>query len=300
MAHADIARHLGGQSWLLAGADQRVGVVRVQGLRLEARAVNGEDRVPGIAELDARDPRVGAWTQARASNPALHDGPIWTVDSAALEPHSVLEVVLRPDRYWRLALGAREPEVAAVRLLGVKACIVGNDRNSRPHVLIARRAHWVRAYPGQWEICPAGGVDVGPDLLLGERLPAGGTASGLPAAILRTLDREMREELALERADRLRDEQVIAAAFDDHAASLDVIIGATWRAVVDPRRGLCDSSACGPGGAGESEYSDLAWVARDDLPGFVRRHSAAISAVTRAVWLALGWIEEADAGAAKS
>lgn len=300
MAHADIACHLGGQSWLLAGADQRVGVVRVRGLRLEARAVNDEDRVPGIAELDARDPRVGAWTQARASNPALHDGPIWSVDSAAVEPHSVLEVVLRPDRYWRLALGAREPEVAAVRLLGVKACIVGNDRNSEPHVLIARRAHWVRAYPGQWEICPAGGVDCGPDLLRGERPPAGGTASGLPTAILRTLDREMREELALERADRLMDEQVIAAAFDDHAASLDAIIGATWRGVVDPRRGLCDSSACGPGGAGESEYSDLAWVARDDLPGFVRRHSAAISAVTRAVWLALGWIEEADAGAAKS
>ncbi len=301
MLNADHARTLGGQSWRFIGASRPVGVVLTQSATLDLLAPGPGDAV-AIDQLDQCDPRIGAWTSARADNPALHDGPVWSVSAVTPDASDSLRISLRPDRYWRVALGERAETDDPVRLMGVKGFIVGQDRQAHPHVLIARRAPWVRVYANQWEVCPAGGVDRGlrqPSAAIGAtRSPTGdhhAIRGPLPAVILETLATELSEELGLDRAERLCDERVLAVALDDHACSLDVIVGATWRGVVDPRRGLCVSGSCGRGGAGESEYSDLAWVARDELPDFVRGHADAISAVTRAVWLALGWISESDA-----
>lgn len=210
-----------------------------------------------------------AWKRMCDANLRLHDGPILSVRASDLNSGMIACVV---DSYARLAV-QRDPSVGdlGVRLLGVKAMLVGRDADGVERVLLARRGSQTLAYPGMWEMGPAGGVEV----------PAPSVNALSSVDLIATVVREGREELGMEIAPRSAG--VVAIVFDGIAHSVDAIVAAVRPGMVDSRAGACGDS-CG------WEYVDVSWLSREELIAFSVKSPGAISPPTSAALEALGWV----------
>lgn len=218
-------------------------------------------------------PRV--WAVACAANPHLHDGRMISV--RAIAQHGA-RLSIADDHYRRLvAQSHADVGDLGVRLLGVKALILGADRTGREHVLINRRHPQTRVYGGMWEVGPGGGAN---ELAT---LPASEADPITAAHLLAHLDRESREELGIDLLARTASEppersSAAAVINDSIAQSVDVVFVRRWLGAVDPRSSLCALEGR------DWEYIDSAWLAIDDLPAFDTQHAHAITPPTRALW----------------
>lgn len=227
------------------------------------------------------------WDQLCASNPALFDGPIYSVSAIALpgdagdgrapenEQGAGAPVGQKPDatpgatpdatlrcrrsRYHEVLL--RRPG-DPVQLLSVTALLLCDGR-----VMLGRRGARLRSYPGLWEIGPAGGLD-----------PAGDPRELGPGDVQAALRTEIHEEIGLEvdaRAARL-----LGVCSDEAARSLDIVMRLDLPGPLPLLR------------HGEGwEYQDAAWIAIDQLPPFVAEH--ALIPPSLAIMMSLGWIPPA-------
>ncbi len=227
-------------------------------------------------------PRV--WAAACAANPHLHDGRMISVRAIA-QDGARLSIV---DEHYRRLVAQSHADVGdlGVRLLGVKAVILGADRTGREHVLINRRHPQTRVYGGMWEVGPGGGASELASLIASEAEPI--TA----AHLLAHLDRESREELGVDLFARTASEPPerpsAAAVIDDPIAqSVDVVFVRRWVGAIDPRASLCALEGR------DWEYIDSAWLAIDDLSTFDAQHAHAITPPTRALWRWLGFAAQA-------
>lgn len=223
------------------------------------------ERVPAATPEDD-----AAWARAHAINPRLHDGPILavrTMDAGA----GVLRVAA--DSFKRLVTRAD----GSVRLLGVKAAIVGVDAHASEHVLIARRHPHTRCYGGLWELAPGGGV--GPGVID----PASNGEVREPD-LLRHLAHEAHEELGLDLLSATVGHTAGALLTDRAACSVDVVFAMRWRERINPRARVCRAAQR------DWEYVDTAWLARQGARGWVHAHGAAVSPPTVALLKWMGWL----------
>lgn len=154
--------------------------------------------------------------------------------------------------------------------LGVKGLVIGRDAHGAEHVLIARRGPETRIYQSMWEVCPAGGVEPGGEMVS-------------MATVMAALVSEGREELGVDLSSAGK--RVVAVVRDSIAHSCDVIVRVDWAGLVNPR-----ASVCRAGGAiGGWEYIDSAWLSRADAAGFDREHGAAVVGPARAALRWMGW-----------
>ncbi|MBL8759091.1 MAG: hypothetical protein JNK35_11740 [Phycisphaerae bacterium] len=227
------------------------------------------------------------WAGLCASNPRYHDGDILSVARIAADGGGI-ECV--PDRFKRLAV-QRDDRDLGVRLLGVKGMIVGRDQGGGEHVLIARRGPQTRVYHDQWEIAPAGGIDGVVDRSALARAAAGGRVDLGTRVVIDALAEEGREELGLEIDPAWC--RPVCIVRDEVARSVDVIVRVDWPKPIDPRRAVCGGGAGGGGGlcAGGNgwEYTDSAWLARADAPGFEARAAESLVGPMRAALRWAGW-----------
>lgn len=242
-------------------------------MSVRALALGGPVRIDVLDGEHSPPPaptEAAAWQKLCTENPALHDGPILSV--RRVDPASGA-IVCAPDRYRRLAV-QRDAAVGelGVRLLGIKGMVTGADRSGREHILLARRGPRVFAYPGLWEIGPAGGVD----------LPAPGRRYIGPAELAAVLIREGREELGID-LDVARIE-LRAVVLDETARSVDLIAHCPWPAPVSASAGFCQ------GGRAGWECVDAAWLTRAELRRLDRDQPGAISPPARAALELLGWL----------
>jgi hypothetical protein len=213
-----------------------------------------------------------AWRAICAANARVHDGAILAVRGVDF---GACVVTCARERYKRLAVQralGRPVEVGSaeeVRILGVKGFITARDARGGEHVLIGRRGMQTRVYGGMWESAPAGGVAV----------PAAGVRELGVRELAASVEEEGEEELGL-RLDA-RGARVVAVCRDEVAGSDDVFLAMELEGVIDPRR----SPVC-QHGAGGWEYSDTAWLSREDAAGFAER---GLIAPVRAVMRVMGW-----------
>lgn len=225
----------------------------------------------------ADSPQVrAAWVAALADNPDLFDGHILTVHSITSTDHLAIDV--RPDRFSRL-LAQQRGVGSGLCLLGCKGVITGVDAQGAEHVLLGRRGQYTRIYAGQWELAPAGGVDLPPGLP---------KALGLPD-LVGTLLEEGQHELGINLAERVDASlaSLVGAVHDRVAASLDLFVAMPWQGLIDPRRGWCSAAGC------DREYIDVCWVSRGHLAEWFNASATGpdgpISPPTRAAMRLLGW-----------
>ncbi|MDX2132178.1 MAG: hypothetical protein SFY69_09005 [Planctomycetota bacterium] len=206
------------------------------------------------------------WDRHRAANPALFDGPILSVVSIDADTG---EILVRRESYRRLVV---QPRVATgVRLLAVTGLLTAHDDAGAPHVLLGRRAESTRAYPGMWEIGPSGGVGVPPasvEELLAEHLTS-------------YLADEASEEVGLD----IEHARAVAIVRDEHARSDDIVLAAD----MGPLSDIAPRTRCA-----SWEYTQLRWIARRDVPAFVRDERDAIIPPTLALLDHLGWSAPGD------
>lgn len=236
----------------------------VDGFRIAA-----EPLPPPAEPAEAAD----AWARLCGANDRLFDGPIYAVRAVESAPP---RLVVTMDSYRRLAIQA-DPAVGdlGVRLLGVKARIIGVDADGHEHMLIGRRHPQTRTYGGLWEVGPGGGV--GPRDIAAERLDAG--------SLLAHLRAEAREELGLDLDASTAPEQPWPLVLeDDFAHSVDVVFQRRWAGVVNPRAAACRADDR------DWEYIDTAWLSRREAPEFVRGHPDAISPAMLALLTHAGWV----------
>lgn len=218
------------------------------------------------------DAEEGVWRGICDANPRVHDGAILAVRGVDFD---ACEVRCVRDRYKRLAVQRASGQrieagsAAEVRILGVKGFVTARDSEGHEHVLIGRRGAQTRVYGGMWETAPAGGVAV--------------PASHVRELMMRDLGASVEEEGDEELGIRLdaRDARVVAVCRDEVAGSDDVFLAFELGRVIDPRR----APVCQHAGGGW-EYSDTAWLARDEVPAF---ESRGLIAPVRAVVRVLGW-----------
>lgn len=226
------------------------------------------EMLPRGGEQSARIDAV--WDELRRGNERLHDGPILRAISIDAESGAVR---CRRDTYRSLAVSARLG--LGVRQLGVMGVITGRCGAGRGHVLLGRRAAQTRIYPGLWELAPSGGVTPPPMNVPGLGL------RDLAAALADEAD----EELGLDLSGQ--DIAAIAVLRDAHACSDDIVLRVDLAEPIDARRGVCPASN---EAMDRWEYLDVAWIAMDDLGGFVGEHRSAIAPPTRALLRWLGWV----------
>lgn len=187
-----------------------------------------------------------AWADAVAQNPALHDGPIWSVTTAL--PSAI---TVRPDRYMRLT-AQQDPAVGdlGVRQLGVKGFITAVTTGGQPAVLIAQRGWRVRTYPGAWECAPAGGVDAHTPLS--------------EHAVRAALAEEAAQELGLvidPARPRLR-----AILHDHHARSVELVATFAW---TGPAPDLAHDHPLPADRPAAWEYARARWLPFDEIGPFL-------------------------------
>lgn len=210
-----------------------------------------------------------AWADAQAKNPALFDGPVLIVTSA--EPRIGL-LALGVARYARV-IAQRTVGDLGLWTLGAKACITGETPSGERHLLLLRRAPHTSAYPGQWEIGPAGGVPA-------ELLASGQRAGG--EVIASALQTEAQEELGIDLWSHCVPPVAETRAWlyqDVTAYSVDVIVELRWREPIDPNSPPDVSR-------GDGEYTEARWLSIDLAPTLLATgvlDDAPITPPTRAV-----------------
>lgn len=198
-----------------------------------------------------------AWAGLCAANPRLFDGPVLSVVWFDADEASMLT---RPDRYQRLAV---QPRVATgVRMLGVTALLSSRDEAGGERLMLGRRGASTRIYGGMWELGPAGGLD---------SWHAGQLVID-PAAIIEQAADEVQEEAGLD----VSGGSIIGLVRDDTACSYDVVVR------IEVGRGEARAAR-----ADGWEYSEIAWLAREEAPAFLAGERVIEPA--RAVLRALGW-----------
>lgn len=213
-----------------------------------------------------------AWASRCALNPRLHDGAILAVcglDAAA----GAMDVA--EDSFKRLVARAD----GSVRLLGVKAIIVGVDARAAEHVLIARRHPHTRCYGGLWELAPSGGV--GPGVI-----DPASPECVREGDLLRHLAHEAAEELGIDLhgATDAGASPACALLVDGAARSVDVVFAVRWRGVINPRAAVCRAPDR------DWEYIDTAWLARRDARSWVKANGQAVSPATMKLLTWMGWV----------
>ncbi|MCC6284538.1 MAG: hypothetical protein IT439_04430 [Phycisphaerales bacterium] len=209
------------------------------------------------------------WARLRAGNPRLFDGEIWSVRGFDAE-RGVIDA--SRDRYAALAC-AREVGTGAC-LLGVTG-IVRRVRAGAREVLVARRGAGVLAYPGLWELAPAGGIACAP----GE--------TPTDEAMRDQIRREGAEELEMPSgAAPIEVGRVAALVHDRHASSLDVVFwceasAALVRRLESPLHGW--------------ECDEAAWLTRAEAEDWAGREPEAFIPPTRLLLREIAWVEESAA-----
>lgn len=215
---------------------------------------------------EAADPQVdAAWRELTAANPRLYDGPVLLVDRVE---GSVIHA--RAGRFRMLATAAllgRE-----VRSLGVQGVVIGRDHTGETHVLFGRRSGETRIYGGLWENAPSGSLT-----------PPRDPSSDLDLAdFAQALATEGIEELGIDLTNA--DLRVRGLLDDPHARSLDVVLEAALRGVINPR-----GSVCAIDDNRRWEYVDTAWVRVNDIRTWSNRRESVLSPPTAALMQWLGW-----------
>ncbi len=198
------------------------------------------------------------WEALCAENPALFDGPIYSVTHVDA---GAGEIRCRRSRYHEVLL--RRPG-DPVRLLSVTGLLLDG---ARERVLLGQRGARLRSYPGMWEIGPAGGIE-----------PRDGQRELGLEEIRGALAAEIAEEIGL--PVDVGSARAIGICSDDAARSLDIIM----------RVQLPSGPAPEPRHGEGWEYDDAAWVAIDDLPAFTRAHD--VIEPSLAAMTGMGWIDQ--------
>lgn len=240
---------------------------------VQATPVRMPKGLPGWRAENAPPPSEAqvarAWADEQAKNPSLFDGPVLIVTSA--EPRIGL-LALGVARYARV-IAQRTVGDLGLWTLGAKACITGETPSGQRHLLLLRRAPHTSAYPGQWEIGPAGGVS--PSLM-----SSGQRARG--EVIAAALQSEATEELGIDLWFVCLPPEPESRAWlyqDVTAFSIDVILELRWREPIDPTLSPDVS-------AGDGEYTEARWLSTDLTPKLLASgvlDGVAISPPTRAV-----------------
>ncbi|MEL6328377.1 MAG: NUDIX domain-containing protein [Planctomycetota bacterium] len=232
------------------------------------RVVVGEPAVEFEPAVETEIERV--WASRRASNPRIFDGPILAYRDLVGE-----EIRVSRDGFKRLAV---HPEVeTGVIQLGVTGVLLAPDASGRAHVLFGKRSPQTRVYGDLWELAPSGGVDPPPT-----------TQRELDEADLwRALRVEILEELGLPgEPDPARPRLL---CLDPIGPSFEVVIAVQLDRTVEEL-----VSMISPGGQGEGssrwEYTDLRWVACEELAEFDGLMGAALIPPTRAMLRGLGLV----------
>jgi 8-oxo-dGTP pyrophosphatase MutT (NUDIX family) len=199
-----------------------------------------------------------AWQHLCATNPKLHDGPIW---SATRVSASRLTVTL--DRYRRLAIQA-DPTVGdlGVRHVGIKGLTTATDAAGVTRTLLARRGPHTRAYPNMWEIAPAGGVEAHKPLS--------------PESIIETLVQEAGEELGIDASSSAPAIRPLLLLEDEVARSAVFVATLPWPGPFDPSWKL---PATGPAAW---EYSATRWLTHQEITQLLSAHPSDVTPPTRA------------------
>lgn len=187
------------------------------------------------------DAQEQAWQRACAANPRLHDNPIWSATSADAD-----RITVQLDRYKRLTIQS-DPAIGdlGVRHIGVKGLMTAPDERTRggEQILLARRGPRTRAYPGLWEIAPAGGVDVVENQPLSVD------------SIIATLIQEAREELGIDASPSAAAARPFLMVRDETARSLVFMVHLPWPSLLDHAWRLPQTW----------EYTDSRWLTRDGV-----------------------------------
>jgi len=179
------------------------------------------------------------WSTLCAANPHLHDGRSLHVLGVHRNGHggATIHVVETSYRFYAINVADHTVDTGA-RPLGVKGITVRKTGGSS-EILVGRRAAWVAADAGCWELAPGGSVE--PESLE-ER---GGGAGGC----VRT---ELREETGLEIPAVAT--TAIAIAFDPAARSWEIV----YRLRVD----AADQREL----RGNGEYDEIRWCPITEAP----------------------------------
>jgi hypothetical protein len=209
-------------------------------------------------EIERRVDEV--WQRLKAERPGeLYDGSVATLENASA---SEIQVGRAPFRYFAAqSADAVVREALDLWCVGVSGVTTAADR-----LLFGRRGA-VTHYRGQWELLPSGHLPVeGPP---GTRLDPVG----------HLLD-ELHEEVGVPR-ERVMSTVPLALVPDTAIRVSEVFIGLE----LDHSRVELDALIARPP---NDEYDALVALARDEVPGFVRRHSTRLLDSTLAMLRELG------------
>ncbi len=208
-----------------------------------------------------------AWATLCAENPRLFAGPMLSVTLLEAVGPARARIICRPDTYDRLAV--RPGVDTGVRLLAVTGLLFDPDGR----LLLAQRSLDVHAYPGHWEVAPAGGVE---PLEPGRALTL--------TSLCDQLQTEFVEEFGLGGdTPPLPPAQCVAIVRDDRTFSDDIVFRVELLAehvqAIEQGRSL----------AAQWEYDRLNWLSREDARTFVARNRESIIPPTLALLRWLHW-----------
>lgn len=207
-----------------------------------------------------------AWQARRAANRRLFDAAIIACHGFEPDGHRGGELMARPESYRRLSV---QPELdLGVVSLGVTGVVIGRDAAGVERLCVAQRGAGTRCYPGLWELAPCGGVDAG------EVDGADGVKPLGSEALERQLLFELEEELGGLAGASVSG--LVALVIDEGPPSVDVVMRV---AVSD---GVIDAMGRdGREGEGAWEYERVAWLAREEIEGWLGLMGGAVKPSTR-------------------
>ena len=94
------------------------------------------------------------WSEAYVSNQELHDGRIFSVESASVD------VIIGSWLPYRFFYACSRDEMVAAKLFVCPLAITGICVTIDGEILLGRRSAFSTQYPGAWDILPAGSVDL--------------------------------------------------------------------------------------------------------------------------------------------
>lgn len=226
------------------------------GLRSEARvAARGaiavrwdESPAPELSD-ELRRAVDEVWQRARAERgDALHDSPILAYRGHEVHRQvSVVTGVYLPYRYYyaRQHLGDVGVDIDPIGVNGMTLVSEG----SRRFVVLGRRSPTVTYYPGCWECVPSGGLD--------RRCARPDGTVDFASMVLE----EFEEELCLP-----REQARVGCSF-----GLVYDVGTRTYDVWCPIKAACSRSALADAAKQSGEYSEITFVAEDDLTATVEQ-----------------------------
>lgn len=220
----------------------------------------GADPIPEDPRLPVR------WRELCASNPRLHDGPIWAV--RAFEPAAGV-IHVAADDYSRYAV---RPRIGAgTWMLAVRGVITARDASGEEYVLLGLRSPSVRNYGDMWEVIPGGGVP---------RPDHHGSTPSI-SDLIDHLRQEAREEAGLEVPPPSC--RVAGVCDDSYAGGFDVLIEVR---IADPLAQVVARM-----GERDWEHRRVEWKPVREIATFDAREGSIVSPPTRAIFRYLGWVD---------